>query len=224
MPRRGQVVRTARDIGLGIGVYYALRLAGVSVFAALLTGAVLSLVTNLWTIARTRRVDGIGVYFTGLLLLGLAVSLISGSPRFLLAKEGWLLGASGVCFLLSARMGRPMAFSFARPLLEWKFGVIGASWDALWENEPRFRRIWRVSSVMWGVGLLIDGAARVTMAYSLPIDLVPALGAAQYFVFAVVMQPITGVYYWHAGLWQILRAEGAERAARAQGGQPAVAG
>jgi len=37
-------------------------------------------------------------------------------------------------------------------------------WDALWQAEPRFRRIWRVSSVMWGAGVLADAAIRVVMS------------------------------------------------------------
>ena len=30
------------------------------------------------------------------------------------------------------------------------------SWEAVWAREPRFRHIWRVATVMWGVVTLLD--------------------------------------------------------------------
>jgi len=48
------------------------------------------------------------------------------------------------------------------------------SWDLPWDPEPKFRRIWRVASVIWGMGLVIDATARVVIADTLPVDAVPA--------------------------------------------------
>jgi len=56
------------------------------------------------------------------------------------------------------------ALWFARPLLEGRKMYTVHDWDALWQAEPRFRRIWRVSSVMWGAGVLADAAIRVVMS------------------------------------------------------------
>jgi hypothetical protein len=85
-----------------------------------------------------------------------------------------------VWFLASVRAHRPAAFIFARPLLEGRKVFAAGSWDALWETEPKFRRIWRVASVMWAVGLLVDAAVRVVISYTLPIGVVPGLGGALY--------------------------------------------
>ena len=82
----------------------------------------------------------------------------------------------------------------------------GWSWDGLWETEPQFRRIWRVSSVIWGSGLLVDAAVRVVISYALPVDAVPGLGGLLYPVTFVVLQVITNVYYNVAGLYPILGA------------------
>ena len=51
------------------------------------------------------------------------------------------------------------------------------------------------------MGLLADSAVRVLMAYTLPIDSVPALGTALYVVTSVVLSLLTGVYYNLAGLF-----------------------
>ncbi|MHA6761370.1 DUF3159 domain-containing protein [Streptacidiphilus sp. PAMC 29251] len=75
----------------------------------------------------------------------------------------------------------------------------------LWERSTRFRRIWRVSTAIWAAAMLLDGAARVVMAYTLPVDAVPALGAVLWPVTLVLRQVVNGVYYEVAGLWQITR-------------------
>jgi hypothetical protein len=79
-------------------------------------------------------------------------------------------------------------------------------WDALWDAEPRFRRIWRVSTVIWGLALLADAVIRVVMAYTLPVDVVPGLGGALYPVTFVLIQIVTNVYYQVAGLNRLLGA------------------
>jgi hypothetical protein len=53
--------------------------------------------------------------------------------------------------------------------------LLGARHPSLWQADPRFRRIWQVSSVMWAGALLVDAALRVAMSHSLPVHTVPAL-------------------------------------------------
>lgn len=194
-----------------IALYYGLRAAGVGIYVALIIGAVAPALSAVVKIIRRDKVDGLGLFMMTMLLLSTGVSLLTGSPRFLLAKDGWLTGVSGVWMLLSVRSQRPLTFLFARPLLEGVgaklLGPAGASWDSLWERAPRFRRIWRVATVIWGSAMLIDAVIRVAMAYTLPVDLVPGLGAALWPVTFVVLQVITNVYFRRAGFWHILRGE-----------------
>jgi hypothetical protein len=58
-----------------------------------------------------------GLLILASLLLSTALSLVSGSPRALLARDG----------LGPARVSR----------------------DEIWDQIPRFRRIWRVCTVIW---------------------------------------------------------------------------
>jgi hypothetical protein len=89
----------------------------------------------------------------------------------------------------------------------------GVRWDELWATEPAFGRIWRVSTVMWGVGLLVDAAARVLMSYTLPVPVVPGLGGALWPVTFIVLQVVTNVYYHRAGLYRMLGASWISRGA-----------
>lgn len=134
------------------------------------------------------------------MLIGIGVALVAGSPRFLLAKEAWVTGVAGAWFLTNARGNRPLAFLFARPLLEGRRPFTSESWDSLWTRLPRFRRVWRVSSVIWGLGLVLDAGIRVTIAYTLPVDLVPGVALAIYPATFVVLQVIDQINYRHLGL------------------------
>jgi hypothetical protein len=129
-----------------------------------------------------------------MMLASVAVSLIAGSPRFLLAKDAWLTGLAGVWFLASLRARHPLAYLYTKPLLEGRLRWPG-DWDHLWERSARFRRMWRTSSVLWGIGTLADAALRIVMAYTLPVDTVPALANALYLGTAAVLIVITNIYY-----------------------------
>ncbi|MEV0281670.1 VC0807 family protein [Streptomyces sp. NPDC050610] len=191
------------DVGAPIALFYVLRGLGASTFAALLAGAVLPVVTAGAYWLRDRRLEGMAAFMAGVMLLSMVTSLINGGTRFMLARDGWVTAVAGLCFLASARASRPLAYLGARPLLEGRFLSDGTPWETLWENEPAFRRIWRVSTVIWGIALLADAAARVVMSYTLPVDAVPGLGGLLWPVTMVLLQVVNGVYYRAAGLWQM---------------------
>jgi hypothetical protein len=77
-------------------------------------------------------------------------------------------------------------------------------WDQMWQTEPVLRRCWRVITAVWAVTLLADAAMRVVTAYTLPIDVVPALNGALWIGLVMVLQVATNVYFHRAGLYRIL--------------------
>lgn len=117
------------------------------------------------SLVRHRRLDALAGYMTTMMLGGLVVSLLSGSIQFLLAREALLTAVTGVWFLASTATDRPLAYLISQPLLEGRFRW-PARWDELWLRSPRFRRMWRVSSLLWGLGTLADSALRVVIAYT----------------------------------------------------------
>jgi len=197
-----------------IALYYGLRSAGAGIYLALIVGGVPAILSAVIKAIRHRRADGVAAAVLTLLVLSAGVSLIGGSPRFLLAKDGMLTAATGLWFFCSLRASRPLTFRFTRPLLEGRkvfdarsrkwVAPAGGSWDELWESVPPFGRIWRVTTVIWGAALLLDAAARVTMAFTLPVDLVPGLSGALWPVTFVALQILTNVYFVRARLWSML--------------------
>lgn len=60
-------------------------------------------------------------------------------------------------------------------------------------------------TVIWGTAILADAAIRVTMAITLPVGVVPALGGALWPVTFIALQVVTNIYFARSGFWQILR-------------------
>jgi len=193
-PTLGVVLRVGVGLAVPSALYYLLRLLGQGVYVSLVISTLLSAVPALYALVRHRRVDGLSTYVTAMMLGGLVVSLVPGSTRFLLARESVMTGVTGLWFLASTRARRPLAYQLTRPLVEGRFRWPDR-WDALWDSSSLFRRMWRVTSVIWGVGLLADAAGRVVLAYTVDPDLVPALGLALYVVSVVVLNVMVTGYH-----------------------------
>lgn len=206
------------DLVAPIALFYGLRAGGASVYVALIAGGLPPALHAVVQIVVARRVDRLACGVLAMLLVSAAVSLINGSPRFLLAKDGLLTAAWGAWMLISLLGDRPLTFLFSRPLLEGRRlpdprtrrrTRTSHSWDELWQRIPRFRRVWRVTAAIWGAALLVDAALRVIMAYMLPVDVVPGLSGALWPATFVVLQIVTNVYFTRAGMWQMLHGEAA---------------
>lgn len=220
---------TVAGIVVPIVAYYALRAAGASVWLALAAGAVLPAAGTLAALAGHRRTDRMGLLMVAALLLSTVLSLATGSPRALLARDGVLTGAWACYMYASMLAARPVTFVIARPLLEGRRVYDPASrgwarpapqtWDELWQRVPRFRRIWQVCTVIWGTAILADAVIRVVMAATLPLGIVPGLNGALWPVTFVALQVVTNVYFYRYGFWRILR-EGAPEPAPEPGCQP----
>ena len=75
----------------------------------------------------------------------------------------------------------------------------------LWERLPRFRRIWRICTVIWGTAILADAVIRVIVAVVLPISVLPAVGGALWPVTFILLQVATNIFFARSGFWRILR-------------------
>jgi hypothetical protein len=194
----------AFDLLVPTALLYVLVWLGYSLYLALLASASISAVTALISFRRGTGRQSFAPVMLALALAGFGVALITGSDRFLLARESVLTAIVGAWFLRSIWNERPLTYVFTRPVLEGRFGTEGRTWEPIWQREPHFRRIWRVSSLMWAIALFIDAILRVVLAYTLPIYTVPISQTGLMIATMLVMQVVTNVYYVRAGLWRLI--------------------
>ncbi|MFJ2509236.1 VC0807 family protein [Arthrobacter citreus] len=193
-----RILRAAIEFLVPVGLFYGLRAAGVSAYAALLAGTAISAAGSLADLLRSRKVSPFGLYALSLMVLSTVVSLVPGDERFLLARGAVVVGVSGLWFLISAATRKPLVYVMSRPILEGRFGWPG-QWDSLWSLLPRFRRIWRATSILWGAGLCADAAVRVYMAWNLPVDAVPGLATALTTATTAGLIVLANIYYQASG-------------------------
>ncbi|MEU9992967.1 VC0807 family protein [Streptomyces sp. NPDC048045] len=177
-----------QSLGLNVvaplAVFYGLRAAGVGLWWAVLASAVPPLVEGVLTVVRERRVGMLGVLVLSLVILGAALSAVTGSARFMFAKDGWMTGVVGLVFLGSLR-GQPIIYRILSSVAR---GDRRAQVERSWEASPTFRHVMRLLTVVWGVGLLLDSVVRVVLAYTLPIDSVMLWTSLQYVALFVSLE------------------------------------
>ncbi|MCC2274809.1 hypothetical protein LKL35_05055 [Streptomyces sp. ET3-23] len=173
------------DVCVPLAGYYGLRAAGAGQWWALALSGTAPLLHTVWTLVRTRRIDSIGLFVLVTMALSAVMPLLTGSPRLLLARESWSTAAFGLWIVGSLLGRRPFLLDVTLKFLR---GAAARRWEESWANDPRFRRRLRLVTVLWGGAFLLDAAARVVMAYTLPVDVVPVAGAVLLVVLLIVVR------------------------------------
>ncbi|WP_433610676.1 VC0807 family protein [Dactylosporangium sp. CA-139114] len=155
------------DVGLSLAAYFVAHWLGASDYVALLCGSLAALARMLWVAARARRFDVFAAVMLGVFLVGLGLSFLTGSPKFLLIKESFGTGIAGLAFVVSCFVGRPLIYHAALRMQEGD-PAKAAEFEQKWRDLPGFRRSFRVMSAAWGAGLLFDAAVRLPLVLALP--------------------------------------------------------
>ncbi|HVV08440.1 VC0807 family protein [Amycolatopsis sp.] len=139
------------------------------------------------TIVTRRRIDTLAVFTLSILVLSVAMSFLTGSPRFLLAKDGWLTAAAGIWMLITLAR-TPFIFQIVRTLLP---KAARERAEINWRDSPTYRHVIRVITTMWGVVLILDAGVRGLLAYALPVSRVPLISGLQYLGVYLVLEVTT---------------------------------
>jgi hypothetical protein len=149
--------------------YQVLTSLGVDSVLALASSAVFPVLGVGWSFARTRRPDIIGIVSLGFILAGVAASLLSGDPRFVLVKDSLMTGVFGLLCLASLVLfARPLLFYFGRQFSSAGDPARAAAFESMWQY-PHFRAAIRLMTIVWGVGYLVEALVRVGLSFLLPI-------------------------------------------------------
>jgi len=154
------------DVGLSLAAYFVAHWLGASDYVALLCGSAAALARVLWVAVRTRKFDVFAAVMLGVFLVGLGLSFVTGSPKFLLVKESFGTGIAGLAFVVSCFVGRPLIFHAALRMQEGD-PQRAEQFEQKWRDLPGFRRSFRIMSAAWGIGLLFDAIVRIPLVLSL---------------------------------------------------------
>jgi hypothetical protein len=152
------------NAGLPLVAFSVLNGQGVPLLGALVAAAVFPAFGVVWSAVRTRRINAIGA----LSLTAIAIAIVGGvifqDPHVLLAKESIVTGLLGLLSLGSLIVGR-------RPFVLVLAGQFTsqAGRDAIdrLQTSPAFRARACQLTLIWGLALLADAAARVALTFVL---------------------------------------------------------
>ncbi len=154
---------------LPIAVYFGVRQHVSSDAQALIVAGCFSGAWVLLQFVLHRRVDLLGT----MVLLGFAIGVVSsvltgGNAYMLKVRDAFFTALLGVaCVVTLFTHDRPMLFYVSRYLTAGRDPEKLSAYDRLHEI-PVGRRTFRVLSVVWGIGLVVEASARLTLADLLP--------------------------------------------------------
>ena len=173
-PARGATMLRglALDVALPVGVYYLLHLLGAPDWPALLAASAVAAARVAWSAVRTRTLNPFASVMLVVYGIGFLLALVTGDPRTLLLRTSLITGAVGVVFLLTAIRGqRPLTLaamqSFAPARAE--------AAEREYATAAAARRGHRISSAVWGIGLIAEALLRLPLVYLLPVSVAVGL-------------------------------------------------
>lgn len=180
--RTKRILRLALDLGVSPLAYYGLLITDVATPRALLVATVVAGGWLLGTTLRDRQVDGLATFMLGMYAVMLVLALATSDQRLLLARDPLTSILAGAVFLGSCSTSTPATAYLAhrlhgRPL-----------------HDARRHRMHVVESLVLGLGLVTEGAARLALVFVLPVDVVAGLAPAIEFA---VLPVLVAWMVWH---------------------------
>jgi hypothetical protein len=139
----------------------------VPIVKALAISTIFPVVDGIFSFVRYRRIDALGIVNLTFIVGSIGISLWTGDVHVALLK-GAVLTAGFSCLCLGSLLApRPLMFFLGRQFSTKNDPVLIAQWNDRWQF-PRFRRIMRLITAVWGFGYLLEVGVRVVAAYTLP--------------------------------------------------------
>ena len=180
------------DVGIPLGTYYLLRNAfGLSLWLSLALSSIGPAVRAVTGLVAERKLNVLAMLILAVNLAGIAVSFLTGDPRAMIAKDSAVSSVIAFAILGSVVLRRPLMSAGLKPFMTRGEPRRTAAWDRLSTASPRFRRLELLFSMIWGVTLLAECAARLAGAYLLPVTTMVWLGTVMT-LGAIAMAIVTG--------------------------------
>ncbi|MFD1532151.1 VC0807 family protein [Pseudonocardia aurantiaca] len=187
----GMLRGLAWDVGLPLVAYYGLHLLGVGDWTALLAATLLAGVRIVVGMVRERVLNPFATVMLVVFGLGVLLALVTGDAEFVLLKNSIITGAVGLVFLATSLVGRPLTLAASKSFQPERAAEI----DEQYRTNPGARHAHRLSSTVWGAGLLLEALVRVPLIYALPISVMVGVSEA---LSVVTFGALIGWNIWYA--------------------------
>jgi hypothetical protein len=180
-PAGAGLIRSLRplaiDIAVPLGTYYLLRDGlGLSLWLSLAGSSVFPAIRSVAGIVAQRQLNVLALLMLAVNIAGIGVSFATGDPRLMIAKDSAISSVIGLVILGSVALRRPLMTAGLEPWLTRGAADRTAAWNRLLAGSARFRRLESLFSVIWGIVLLGECAARMVGAFTLPVPTMVWLG------------------------------------------------
>jgi hypothetical protein len=161
---------------------------GATPLIAIAAATVFPLGEMVYEAVTVKRIGLIAIVSLVGIVAGFGLSFATGNAIFALLKDSLLTAVFGLLFLGSLLTARPLIYRLNLDLAGTDTTARAAA-EALWER-PAARQAFRLITLVWGLGLVLEAAARVVAALTLPIATATSLSP----MIAVVC--IGGILVW----------------------------
>jgi hypothetical protein len=163
----GAAIELCVNVALPYLVYVGTE-ARIGQIHALLVASVPPILWSAIEFARKRKVDAVSLMVIAGIVLSLLAFLGGGSARFLQLRENLVTGIIGLAFLISAAIGRPLIYQFARASKLRDSPAEAARFQSL-RGNPRFRRTMTLMTLVWGFGLVFQTTVACVLVFRMSI-------------------------------------------------------
>ena len=181
------------DVGGPLVTYVLFRnVAGLGTVLSLVLSGVLPAFGVAITAVQYRKLDVFGVMVLAGIVMGSVLGLTTDNPRLYLAEGSIPSVVFAVACLVSLRTSQPLIYRIALELVgpDSKRGrEIASAWPS-----PIFKRAFRIITVAWGIGYLIEAALRMVVAETTSTGIALICSKVAPYVFATVLAAWTLVY------------------------------
>jgi hypothetical protein len=203
------------DVAAPLIAYSLLRSAGMSTVTALVLSGVFPALGVALSVIQHRRLEVVGALVLAGILVGAVLGLVSHSARLVLMEGSVPTAILGVACLGSLWTPRPLMWGFAIEFIG-PDTAQGREMISLWPYEG-FQRIFRIITVVWGVGFLLEAALRVAIVYNTSTGTALALSKVMPYAWVAVFVTWTFAYGRYQGkkgqrMMALLAAGGADAA------------
>lgn len=147
-----------------IAVYLLLVRLGLAAVWALVGSAGVSVLLLAVGWVRTRTLSTLGLLVLAQFVLGVAIALLTGDARFVLAKDYLVTLLVALAAAASLRLRRPFIARVRRDL-----STDPGGFDEHWDASPAFRRVHRRLTWAWVAGLAGQALVAIAIIYSVPL-------------------------------------------------------